>query len=109
MTAIAPERLEAAIDTAYTERPAPHPSAEVALSDHVGMFFWDFTHELWGLWDCESDECPARPAWRIALSEECQQAKDELHDEVISLIRARLAEFAERFQDEHPEAVLRVD
>ena len=79
----------------------------VDLDDAVGDVTASFVDALWERWPCEDDDCPARPGWDVALSEAENAMRIRLGHDLERMVRRRLAAFAERFQAEHPEAVLR--
>ena len=106
MTAAIPG-LEEAIEAAYRNKPSLLASPDMDLDSGLGDWCVMFEDANWERWPCEDDDCPARPGWDIALSEQGNVLRSALAIEVETLIRQRLSEFAERFQAEHPEAVLR--
>lgn len=103
--------LEDAIERAYRQDPAPGMDPPIV---NLASAVEDWTLTLltegpWQRWSCADESCPARPAWDKALSVAYGEAAQSIGGEVEALIRDRLADFAARFQSEHPEAELRTD
>lgn len=107
MTTTAIPGIEQAIDHAAAKRSRGNVSTDAVLEETISEWWWAFQRALWQRWECDSDSCPGTPAWDHALAEAGEAGIDALEAEVNALIRLRLAEFAARFQAEHPEAVLR--
>lgn len=100
--------LEQALERAYSDEAASQ-TPEVDINAALGYWAYGFGDRLWRRWDCESDHCPGEPEWCKVLSDAIDPLPAAIEEEVVALVRRRLAEFAETFQAEHPEAVLRAD
>jgi hypothetical protein len=67
-----------------------------------------FTDALWERNQaCDEEDCPNRAAWDRALTPAADEALTVARKEAMALIRQHMTAFAERFQAEYPEAVLR--
>lgn len=100
--------LEEAILAAWDGTIRPHDNLRVTLTDAMTDTAYLFTNALWQRNQaCDADDCPNRPAWDRELTAAADAAMNAARDEALALIFDRMAAFAERFQAEHPEAVLR--
>jgi len=102
--------LEDAIEAAWNRKlVANEPSFRLRLDDGLTGIGDYFTAALWDRnRSCDSDDgCPNREPWDRVLDDAEYETMQAAKDEAIALIKQRLAQFAERFMVEHPEAQLR--
>ena len=101
--------LEEAIEAAWATRHRKHaPAVRLVIDEAVNEATYRFVgFGLGPNQSCDDAECPNRPAWDVELDIANGRFATALGKDVERLIRRRLAAFAQSFQAEHPEAVLR--
>lgn len=101
------ERVLAIFDEAMHDRPGflLRPSSEIESAATSGADA--IIERLVQRWDCDSEECPGRPAWDRALSETWDRIAANAQETMLEAFRAIVIRELEAFAKAHPEAVWR--
>lgn len=101
------EEITAAVAAGYDKRPGIQDSGSTPawdLSEAINSWWSNVIgHGIWERWPCDSDQCPATPAYDDAIGLSWSDL-EALTTECAGLIGQRLATMAEIIAERHPDA-----